>query len=113
MTTDSTILDVGDVELVDLKFVEGDPVVVVQFTCQQINCSRDRFGNVVEGGPQDVQRVYYFWALQQEDAGKFSVHLPALDGRVSSRIVYTFHARGFRCSFASTSGEWFGVLPGR
>jgi len=71
LTTDSTILDVGDVELVDLKFVEGDPVVVVQFTCQQINCSRDKFGNVVEGGPQDVQRVYYYWALQQEDAGRF------------------------------------------
>ena len=70
LTTDSTILDVGDVELVDLKFVEGAPVVVVQFTCQQINCSRDKFGNVVEGGPQDVQRVYYYWALQQEDAGQ-------------------------------------------
>ena len=59
----------SDVELVDLKFVERDPVVVVQFTCQQINCARDRFGNVVEGGPQDVQRVYYYWALQQDDAG--------------------------------------------
>ena len=69
MTTDPTILDVSDVELVDLKFVENNPVVVVQFNCQQINCSRDRFGNVVEGGPQQVQRVYYYWALQQEDTG--------------------------------------------
>ena len=70
LTTDPTILDVSDVELVDLKFVENNPVVVVQFNCQQINCSRDRFGNVVEGGPQQVQRVYYYWALQQEDAGE-------------------------------------------
>ena len=69
IVTDSTILDVSDVELVDLKFVEGSPVVVVQFTCQQINCARDKFGNVVDGGPQDVQRVYYYWALQQDDAG--------------------------------------------
>lgn len=69
LKTDPTILDVSEVELVDLKFVENNPVVVVQFNCQQINCSRDRFGNVVEGGPQDVQRVYYYWALQQEDAG--------------------------------------------
>ena len=69
LTTDSTILDVSDVELVDLKFVDNNPVVVVQFTCQQINCTRDRFGNTVEGGPQDVQRVYYYWALQQDDAG--------------------------------------------
>lgn len=70
LSTDPTILDVSDVELVDLKFVENNPVVVVQFNCQQINCSRDRFGNVVEGGPQQVQRVYYYWALQQEDAGR-------------------------------------------
>ena len=39
---DPTILDVSDVELVDLKFLEDDPVVVVQFTCQQLNCSRDQ-----------------------------------------------------------------------
>ena len=32
----------SDVELVDLKFLEDDPVVVVQFTCQQLNCSRDQ-----------------------------------------------------------------------
>ena len=41
---DPTILDVSDVELVDLKFLEDDPVVVVQFTCQQLNCSRDKCG---------------------------------------------------------------------
>ena len=39
---DPTILDTSDVELVDLKFLEDDPVVVVQFTCQQLNCSRDQ-----------------------------------------------------------------------
>lgn len=35
----------------------------------QINCTRDKFGNVTEGAPDEVQRVYYFWALQQEAAG--------------------------------------------
>lgn len=73
LTADSTILDVSDVELVDLKFVESNPVVVVQFNCQQINCARDKFGNIVEGSPQHVQRVYYYWALQQGDAGLSSV----------------------------------------
>ncbi len=42
MFRDPTILDVSDVELVDLKFLEEDPVVVVQFTCQQLNCARDK-----------------------------------------------------------------------
>ena len=63
---DASVLDVGDVELVDLKFLEGDPAAIVQFSAQQINCARDRAGNVVEGAPDDVQRVYYYWALVQE-----------------------------------------------
>ena len=66
---DPTILDTSEVELVDIKFLEEDPVVVVQFTCQQINCSRDKFGNVVDGRSDDVQRVYYYWALAMEHGG--------------------------------------------
>lgn len=69
LQSDPTILDTSEVELVDIKFLEDDPVVVVQFTCQQINCSRDKFGNVVEGRPDDVQRVYYYWALAMEHGG--------------------------------------------
>ena len=47
--TDATLLDVSEVELADVKFLEDDPVIVVQFNCQQINCVRDKFGNVVDG----------------------------------------------------------------
>ena len=39
-------------ELADVKFLEDDPVIVVQFNCQQINCVRDKFGNVVDGEPK-------------------------------------------------------------
>ena len=39
----------SEVELADVKFLEDDPVIVVQFNCQQINCVRDKFGNVVDG----------------------------------------------------------------
>jgi hypothetical protein len=66
---DPTLLDVSDVELVDLKLIDDRPVVVAQFSAQQINCARDAAGNVVEGAPDDVRRVYYYWALQQEEAG--------------------------------------------
>lgn len=69
LVPDPTLLDTSEVELVDLKMLDDSPIVVVQFTCQQINCTRDTHGNVVEGGPEDVQRVYYYWALQQGDAG--------------------------------------------
>ena len=53
---DPTLLDTSEVELVDLKMLEEEPIVVVQFTCQQINCTRDSFGNVVDGQPDEVQR---------------------------------------------------------
>ncbi|PRW60304.1 Mitochondrial import inner membrane translocase subunit TIM44 [Chlorella sorokiniana] len=69
LVPDPTILDTSEVELVDVKFLEEEPIVVVQFTCQQINCTRDTFGNVVDGKPDEVHRVYYFWALQQEKQG--------------------------------------------
>lgn len=69
LVPDPTLLDTSEVELVDLKMLEDSPIIVVQFTCQQINCTRDTHGNVVEGGPEDVQRVYYYWALQQEETG--------------------------------------------
>ena len=56
LVPDPTLLDTSEVELVDLKFLEEEPIVVAQFTCQQINCTRDAFGNVVDGQPDEVQR---------------------------------------------------------
>lgn len=66
---DPTLLDTSEVELVDLKMLEDAPIIVTQFTCQQINCTRDSHGNVVEGAPDEVHRVYYYWAVQQEEQG--------------------------------------------
>ncbi len=40
----------------DIKLLEEEPIVVVQFTCQQINCTRDSFGNVVDGQADEVHR---------------------------------------------------------
>ena len=68
-TPDPTVLDCGDVELVDLKFLDGAPAAVVQFSAQQIACARDAHGNVVDGAPDAVHRVYYYWALVQDDTG--------------------------------------------
>ena len=76
---DPTVLDVGELELVDLKFLDGDPAAIIQFSAQHIKCARDRAGNVTEGSPDDVQRVYYYWALTQEAGGGFV----GADGRFS------------------------------
>ena len=62
---DPTILFVGEVEVVEVRLMDTDPFVICQFHCQQLKCVRDKFGNVVEGSPDTIQRVYYFWGLQQ------------------------------------------------
>ena len=67
--SDPTILDYSDVELADLKFLDDNPIVVTRFTVQQIDCARDKYGNVVEGSPDTVQKCFYFWALQQDSSG--------------------------------------------
>ena len=69
LVEDPTILFVGDPELVELKAADGEPLVVVQFNCQQIKCTRDKFGSAVDGSPDSIQRVFYFWGLQQEPQG--------------------------------------------
>lgn len=63
---DSQVLDVSDVEVVEVKVHEGLPLVVVQFQVQQINCVRDRSGRIVEGAADDIQSVYYVWAVEQQ-----------------------------------------------
>lgn len=54
---DSTLLFIDDVELFDAMFVEKQPVIVATFSCQKINCMRDKFGNIVEGKEDEIQQV--------------------------------------------------------
>eukprot|EP00878_Enallax_costatus_P028175 GHUV01030394.1.p1 GENE.GHUV01030394.1~~GHUV01030394.1.p1 ORF type:complete len:208 (+),score=55.25 GHUV01030394.1:2-625(+) len=56
---DPTILFTGEPELVELKLIEDEPLVVVQFACQQLKCTRDKFGNVMDGDPNSIQKVRY------------------------------------------------------
>ncbi|GFH23938.1 mitochondrial inner membrane translocase, partial [Haematococcus lacustris] len=66
---DPTILFVGDVEVVEVRQMDDDPFIITQFHCQQLKCTRDKFGNVTDGSTNSIQRVYYFWGLQQEKVG--------------------------------------------
>ena len=66
---DPNVIDVSDVKLVEIKFVGDTPTAVIYFTAQQINCVRDARGQVVEGAPDDVQSVYWAWAVEQVQPG--------------------------------------------
>ena len=61
---DARILHLSEIELVEVRMHERDPLVVVQFSCQQINCVRNKSGEIVDGGEDDIQSVHYLWALQ-------------------------------------------------
>lgn len=44
----------------------GSPIVLVHFMCQQINCVRNKEGEVVEGGEDEIRANSYIVALQRE-----------------------------------------------
>jgi len=64
---DPRILDLSEVELMEVRTMENAPLVVLTFSCQQINCVRDKSGKIVEGGEDDIQSVHYLWAMQLTD----------------------------------------------
>eukprot|EP00238_Polyblepharides_amylifera_P000737 CAMPEP_0196571484 /NCGR_PEP_ID=MMETSP1081-20130531/1651_1 /TAXON_ID=36882 /ORGANISM="Pyramimonas amylifera, Strain CCMP720" /LENGTH=496 /DNA_ID=CAMNT_0041888451 /DNA_START=67 /DNA_END=1557 /DNA_ORIENTATION=+ len=66
---DHTILDTSDVELVEMKMYGENPIVILRCACQQINCVRDKFENILEGAPDDIQSVHYGWAMEQNPIG--------------------------------------------
>lgn len=63
---DTNILDVSEVELTAGRVLEDSPVLIVTFNTQQINCLRDKGGNIVEGREDDIRAVYYAWAFVRE-----------------------------------------------
>mmetsp|Transcript_19976 Transcript_19976/g.28422 ORF Transcript_19976/g.28422 Transcript_19976/m.28422 type:complete len:436 (+) Transcript_19976:71-1378(+) len=44
----------------------GSPIVLLHFMCQQINCVRNKDGEVVEGGEDEIRANSYVVALQRE-----------------------------------------------
>jgi len=60
---ESKVLDVGSVDLSLGKMMEQGPVLIISFQAQQIMVVRNLQGEVVEGDPDKVVRVFYVWAL--------------------------------------------------
>lgn len=60
---DSKVLDVTRPEIMTGKIMDPGPVLVINFTAQQIMTVRNSKGEVVEGDPDKVMRIIYVWAL--------------------------------------------------
>ena len=47
---DSKVLDIRNAELLMAKIMDDNPVLIMSFMAQQLNCVRDASGAIVEGG---------------------------------------------------------------
>lgn len=68
LTVDPTVLAVGKVDFAGMRpaLKGAPPLAVVTSMVQQIHCMKDKEGNVVEGGDNEVRAVFYFFAMQRE-----------------------------------------------
>jgi len=60
---DSKCIDMTRPEIATGKIMEQGPVLVINFTAQQIMVVRNAKGEVVEGDPDKIMRIIYVWAL--------------------------------------------------
>jgi hypothetical protein len=73
ITFDVNILELDQNQIV-FKFAEGgNPLILVVYMVQQINCIRNAKGEVIEGGETDIRMKFYSMVFQQvynEDEGE-------------------------------------------
>ena len=63
----SELLDLRDLELKAAKVMDkGSPIFVYTCQAQQINCARNKAGEIVEGEEDSVVGVFYAFAMQLE-----------------------------------------------
>eukprot|EP00904_Undaria_pinnatifida_P010678 jgi/Undpi1/6740/HiC_scaffold_20.g09219.m1 len=68
LVLDPHVLDIrqGEVLAIKADAGKGNPTVALQFMCQQINCVRNKKGEIVEGAEDDIRATYYILAFQRE-----------------------------------------------
>eukprot|EP00903_Cladosiphon_okamuranus_P005734 g5690.t1 len=68
MVLDPHVLDVrqGEVLAIKADAEKANPTIALQFMCQQINCVRNKKGEILEGAEDDIRATYYILAFQRE-----------------------------------------------
>lgn len=72
ISIDTNVLDIDEAQIL-IRYLEHEgPIVLVVYMVQQINCIRNRAGEIIEGGESDVVAKIYTLAFKQvynEDEG--------------------------------------------
>mmetsp|Transcript_43797 Transcript_43797/g.103095 ORF Transcript_43797/g.103095 Transcript_43797/m.103095 type:complete len:441 (-) Transcript_43797:43-1365(-) len=63
VSVDPYILELDDVELREARLVDSEPILIITFQTQQVNCTRNQKGEVVDGSPDQIVEIYYVWAM--------------------------------------------------
>jgi predicted lipid-binding transport protein (Tim44 family) len=50
------------------KMMDENPLLIMSFVAQQINCVRDATGAITEGGEDHIERVFYVFAMRRNQA---------------------------------------------
>ena len=68
LIVDSNLLGIFNCEIVAVEMdkVDKQPIILLHFMAQQINCVRNKEGEVVEGREDDIKANSYLLALQRE-----------------------------------------------
>lgn len=72
LKADPHILDLEDVALMEARMVDGEPILLVTFSAQQVHCVRNKKGEIVDGHESKIQQIFYVWAMVRhfpEDPG--------------------------------------------
>ncbi|GMF18148.1 unnamed protein product [Phytophthora fragariaefolia] len=65
LVMDPHVLSIDNVEVIEATDKQA-PIILMRFQAQQINCIRNREGEVVEGSEDEVLAYYYIFAFQRD-----------------------------------------------
>jgi mitochondrial import inner membrane translocase subunit TIM44 len=64
---DPNVLSIDHVDVIEATAEDKQaPIILVRFQAQQINCIRNREGEIVDGAEDEVLAYYYIFAFQRD-----------------------------------------------
>ncbi|KAL0591922.1 hypothetical protein ABG067_000574 [Albugo candida] len=67
LVMDPNVLEIDNVDVIEASAEDKQaPIILVRFRSQQINCIRNREGEIVEGTEDEVLAYYYIFAFQRQ-----------------------------------------------
>ncbi|GLE03713.1 hypothetical protein PINS_up012615 [Pythium insidiosum] len=67
LVMDPNVLSIDNVEVIEATAEDKHaPIILVRFAAQQINCIRNREGEIVDGAEDEVLAYYYIFAFQRD-----------------------------------------------